>query len=78
MIPNKFAQYAFSFFMALLMSGLMSFVITLYNLGWVEDILFVWLKAWQFAFIVAFPSIVLLSPVVRFLVTMVVKQESQD
>ena len=64
--------------MALLMSGLMSFVITLYNLGWVEDILFVWLKAWQFAFIVAFPSIVLLSPVVRFLVTMVVKQESQD
>lgn len=54
--------------MALLMSCLMSFVITIFNIGLVDEILFIWLKAWGFAFVVAFPIVIVVSPVVRRLV----------
>ncbi|WP_369015051.1 DUF2798 domain-containing protein, partial [Escherichia coli] len=36
--------------MALFMSCIMSLVITLYNVGLVEGIVVIWLKAWLFAF----------------------------
>ncbi|WP_390446020.1 DUF2798 domain-containing protein [Pseudoalteromonas sp. MTN2-4] len=57
--------------MALLMSCIMSFVITLFNVGFIENVLFVWLKAWAFAFVVAFPTINLVAPIVNKLVSLV-------
>ena len=59
--------------MALLMSCLMSFVISLFNVGFIDGILLIWLKAWGFAFVIAFPAVVAVSPVVRRLVTLVVE-----
>ncbi len=72
MIPAKYTHYVFSFFMALLMSCSMSFVITVFNVGLVDNLLFIWLKAWGFAFMVAFPTINVVAPIVRKLVTLVV------
>lgn len=62
----------FSFLMALIMSGIMSMVISLFNIGWVDDILAIWLKAWMLAFLVAFPTITVVVPVVRYLVSFIV------
>lgn len=45
MIPSRYSPYVFSFFMSLLMSGVMSFCITALNRGWVNDLLLLWLKA---------------------------------
>tara|TARA_B100000809_G_scaffold62734_1_gene59483 strand:+ start:438 stop:602 length:165 start_codon:yes stop_codon:yes gene_type:complete len=50
----------------------MSLVISIFNVGLVEGIITIWLKAWGFAFVVAFPTIVVISPIVRRLVNMVV------
>ena len=72
MIPKRFTGQVFSFFMALLMSGIMSFVISAFNVGWVDGIALIWLRAWALAFAVAFPTIILITPVVRKLVAMVV------
>ncbi len=72
MISNRFTPQVFSFFMALLMSGIMSFVISAFNVGWVDGIALIWLRAWSLAFAVAFPTIVLITPLVRKLVAMVV------
>ncbi|WP_252371483.1 DUF2798 domain-containing protein [Pseudoalteromonas phenolica] len=38
----------------------MSFVITLFNVGFIENVLFIWLKAW--AFVVAFQLLILSLP----------------
>jgi hypothetical protein len=73
MIAKKYAPLVFSFFMALLMSGIMSFVISLFNLGWVDGILLRWLQSWVFAFSVALPAIILVTPLVRQLVAAVVR-----
>lgn len=75
MIARKYHRLVFSFFMSLLMSGIMSLVISVFNLGLVSDILFIWLKAWGFAFSVAFPTIMLVSPIVFKLVEFVLTKE---
>jgi hypothetical protein len=54
----------------------MSFVISVFNMGLVENIVEIWLRAWCFAFIVAFPTIFTISPIVHKLVSMVLKEDS--
>ncbi|MGM0825330.1 MAG: DUF2798 domain-containing protein [Pseudomonadota bacterium] len=77
MIDPKYSQLLFTFLTALFMSGVMSLVITLYNIGLVDGIVMIWLEAWLFAFIVALPVINLILPIVRRLVALLVKQPSE-
>ena len=78
MIDRKHQKTVFAFFMALLMSCIMSFVISLFNVGLVSNIVHVWLKAWAFAFIVAFPTITVVAPIVQKLVSLVLKEEERN
>lgn len=73
MIDKKYQHIVFAFFMALLMSCLMSLVISLFNVGLVSNIINIWLKAWGFAFVIAFPAVIIVSPAVRRLVAVVIK-----
>lgn len=61
--------------MAILVSCLVSLVITFSNMGLVDQFLLIWMRAWIFAFMVAFPSVVIAAPVVTALVTWVVKND---
>lgn len=78
MISSKHYKVVFSFFMALLMSGIMSFVISVFNIGLVSNIITIWLKAWSFAFIIAFPTILMVSPIVHKLVMFVSHGNGHD
>lgn len=75
MINRKYITQVFSFFMAFFMSGLMSFMVSLINMGYVESIFFIWIKAWVIAFFIAFPTILLISPYVEKLVGLVIEKE---
>lgn len=75
MIPRKHHKTVFSFFMALLMSCIMSLVISIFNVGLVTNIVTIWLKSWIFAFMVAFPTIIIVSPMVHRLVSLVLYEE---
>jgi hypothetical protein len=75
MIHPKYQSVVFAFFMALLMSCLMSLVITIHNIGLVPDLFSIWLHAWAFAFMVAFPAVMLVAPLVRKLVTKLVRAQ---
>lgn len=75
MISRKYHKIVFSFFMALFMSGIMSFVISVFNVGLVANIIAIWLQAWGFAFVIAFPTIILISPIVHKLVSLVLRDE---
>lgn len=74
MIHEKHQHIVFAFFMALLMSCLMSFVITIFNLGFTDNLLTMWLQAWSFAFVVAFPAVITVAPLVKKLTAAVVKK----
>ncbi len=74
-LPQKYYNVTFSFLMAFIMSALMSFVVTSYNLGFSDDLLIRWLKAWRFAFIVAFPILLVVAPVVRKFTAQLIQQD---
>ncbi|MEK7991817.1 MAG: DUF2798 domain-containing protein [Thiotrichaceae bacterium] len=78
MIDRKYHKVVFAFFMALLMSCLMSFVISIFNVGLVHNIMQIWLKAWAFAFSIAFPAVMFVSPFVHQLTNWVLKEEASD
>jgi len=53
----------------------MSLVISIFNVGLVSNIISIWLKAWSFAFVVAFPTIIVVSPFVWKLVRLVLHED---
>ena len=63
--------------MALLMSCIMSFFISVFNIGAVEGIWVIWIKAWILGFIVAFPTVLMVSPIVKKLVEVLVDTDDQ-
>ena len=76
MIDYKHKKWVFSFFMSLFMSCIMSLVISLYNVGFVEDILSIWLNGFFVAAVVAFPTILLVSPFVEKASAIVLRKAS--
>jgi len=75
MLDKKYQSIVFTFFMSLLMSCIMSFVISVFNIGFASDLSAIWFKAWCFAFVVAFPAITVISPVVRKLVSLTIRNQ---
>lgn len=73
MIDRQYQNMVFAFLMALLMSCCMSFALTVFNLGWQHELWHAWIKAWSFAFVVAFPTIQVVAPIVRKLVGVLIK-----
>jgi hypothetical protein len=69
-VSKKYEKLVFSF----VMSFVMSFVITAINIGFVDGFILKGLEAWSKAFFVAFPAIVIVSPLVRTIVHNVVKK----
>lgn len=79
MLSAKYRSAVFALCMSLLMSGVMSLVITLLNLGVSPRVILPWLRAWAFSFVIAFPTILLVSPAVHLLVgSIVADDESPD
>ena len=64
-IKKKYEVLLFSLIMAILMTGLMSFFVTLFNMGLVENFIFIWLQAYWKAFLIAFPTVLIIVPYVR-------------
>ncbi|WP_319381300.1 DUF2798 domain-containing protein [Thiomicrorhabdus sp.] len=65
MFHPRHHHFVFAFFMALFMSFLMSGVISAMNVGIPENFLVIWFHAWWTAFIIAYPSVLFVSPIVR-------------
>jgi len=65
MFTKKSERVLFAAIMALFMSGMVSLVTTLKNLGFVDGVASKWVTAWSIAFPVAFAVAFALAPVVR-------------
>jgi len=74
LIPKKYEFVTFAFFMSLFMTFLMSFVVTFVNVGLVENFFFLWAQAFWRAYIVAFPAVLTVVPLVRKLVKKLVAE----
>ena len=65
MIPKKYEFVTFAFFMSLFMTILMSFVVTFVNVGFIDGFFVMWGNAFMRAYVVAFPAVLTVVPLVR-------------
>lgn len=65
MIPRKYEFLLFAFLMSMFMTILMSFIVTLINVGYSELFFKQWIGAFAKSYIVAFPTVLVVVPLVR-------------
>jgi|RhiMethySRZTD1v2_1073278.scaffolds.fasta_scaffold401281_2 uncharacterized protein DUF2798 len=72
-LPASFNAVAMPFVLSVLMSGIVSGVSTLKNIGFAADLLIQWLGAWSMSWSIAFPTLLLILPLVRRIVAVLVE-----
>ena len=72
MIPKKFHFHTFSFFMSLLMSGVMSLVLLTLQSSSFTGVIEQWPEAWAISMLVAFPVSLFVVPLTQKLVSKIV------
>ncbi|XDZ69080.1 DUF2798 domain-containing protein [Alphaproteobacteria bacterium LSUCC0226] len=72
MIPNKYTQLTFGFFLSIFMSCVVSGVSVLNTTGLIDGFLNLWMTAWFKSWIVAFPTVLVVAPLTRRLVSKLV------
>lgn len=74
MFNKKYEAFLFAFINGLFMSGFMSFIITIINLGFIENFLTIWLNAYWKAFIIAFLIMLFVTPRIRKTIHLLIKE----
>ena len=75
MIPPRFAPFLFAFILSGLMSFLVSGISTAKALGLFEGFVKVWLGNWAFSWGVAFPTVLVVAPLTRRVVSRLTAQK---
>lgn len=76
MIPPRFAPIMFGFLVSGMMSLIVSGIATLRAIGWDAGFGASWMHAWAISWAIAFPTILIVSPIVRRCVAAITKQPS--
>lgn len=71
-LPAKWANIMVPFILSCLMSGIISFINMLRNLGWIDGFVTLWIHNWMISWLFAFPIVLMLLPVVRKLTSKLV------
>ena len=64
-LPMKWATVVMPFFLSCLMSGMVSLINLMLNVGLIEHFLTKWLSAWLISWVVAYPVVLIVLPLVR-------------
>jgi hypothetical protein len=74
-LPARYAGIVMPFFLSLLMTCIVSMISTLKGVGWGDAFFKVWPSAWGISWLVAFPVLLLVLPLVRRLTAAVVRPD---
>ncbi|MBD9663822.1 hypothetical protein J2738_000368 [Variovorax paradoxus] len=73
-LPARYAGIVMPFFLSVFMSCIVAGVSTLKSVGLASGLLQMWMSAWGVSWLVAFPSLLVVLPVVRRLVAATVQE----
>lgn len=72
-IPARHAVIVMPFILSIFMTCLVSLISTLRSLGLADNLLQVWMGAWAMSWVVAFPALLLVLPLVKKITGMLVE-----
>ena len=71
-LPARYASVVMPFFLSVLMTCIMSLISTLRGVGWSTGVIHLWLGSWAISWLIGFPVLLLVLPLVRRLTSLVV------
>ena len=77
-VNSKHEQKITLTIMVLIMTFIVTFIGTAKNIGFVDEFVSHWLKAWGFAFFIALPTVMLIMPSIRKFVSKIIYDESNE
>ena len=72
-LPAKYATIVMPLVLSIMMSGIISFVATVKAIGLPPDLFRMWLQAWGVSWLIAFPAVMVVLPLVRRIVGLLVE-----
>lgn len=72
-LPARYNAFVMPLFLSVAMTFVVSAISTLKSLGFNENFLATWPSAWAISWVVAFPTLLIILPAVRWLVGLVVE-----
>lgn len=72
-LPARYAGTVMPLILSILMTFVVSMISTLRSVGWGDTFLKVWPSAWALSWVIAFPVLLLVLPIVRRLTALVVR-----
>ena len=73
-LPAKYMAIVMPFLLSVIMSCVVSFIATLKAFGFSDVLIAHWIQAWGLSWLVAFPVVLLVLPLVRKLSAMIVEK----
>ena len=74
-LPARYATLVMPLLLSILMTSIVSMISTLRAVGIVPGLLQLWLSAWGLSWLVAFPTLLIVLPVVRRLTAAIVDKD---
>jgi hypothetical protein len=75
-LPARYGAVLMPLVLSIFMTAIVSFIATVKTVGMAEDIVMLWLAAWEMSWLIAFPTLLVVLPVVRRIVALVVEPHS--
>ncbi|ENW79069.1 hypothetical protein F909_03394 [Acinetobacter sp. ANC 3929] len=72
-IPNRYASVVLPFFLSIIMTFIVSCISTLRSIGFEQFSVHTWMSAWGISWIIAFPVLLLVLPIVRKITMLIVQ-----
>ncbi|MFW1800536.1 DUF2798 domain-containing protein [Acinetobacter nematophilus] len=72
-IPNRYASIVLPFFLSIIMTFIVSCISTLRSMGFNNFSAHTWISAWGISWLIAFPVLLLVLPIVRKITTLIVQ-----
>lgn len=72
-LPHSALRFLIPFFLSFAMSCIISLISTLKSVGWADFVVSHWAQSWMFSWCVAFPTVLILLPLVRRFATLFVR-----
>jgi len=72
-LPNRYTAIVLPFLLSIIMTFVVSMVSTLRSLGFEQFSINVWMSAWAISWLIAFPTLLLVLPVVRKITSLLVQ-----
>lgn len=72
-LPARYAGLVMPLFLSLFMTCIVSLVSTLHGIGLAEHVVSIWLSAWGLSWLIAFPTLLMVLPLVRRLTALLVE-----